>query len=161
LLYLTYFGYLLPGLWLKRLPFGRLIWSRWQSPLLLFIVLGIGGWRLYENREQARILRHETQQIEAAYHWLRAQPVSPGRANRVWLHAIFHELFFAHYEQQEPANRRDQLLSRPTSMSADQFDYLVIGRRPEDRKLPPPPANYRARYHDALVTIYQLTERPQ
>ncbi|GAB3583794.1 hypothetical protein [Hymenobacter daeguensis] len=160
LLYLTYFGYLLPALWLQRLPFGRLIRARWQSPLLLLAVLGLSGWRLYDNRAQARILRHETHQIAAAYRWLRAQPMPAGQPRRVWLHAIFHELFFAHYEQQEPAARRDQLLSRPAPMAGG-FDYLVIGRRPEDLKLPPPPPGYQARYHDDLVTIYQLTEQPR
>ena len=155
LLYLTYFGYLLVGIWLRKLPFRKLIPARWQSPLLLLIVLGIGGFRLYENQAQVRTLQHETYQIAAAYHWLRAQPATPGHPNRVWLHAIFHELFFAHYEQQEPPAQRDQLISHPAAASGG-YDYLIIGRRPEDRKIVAPP-NYWPRYHDDLVTIYQLS----
>ncbi|MBO2012549.1 hypothetical protein [Hymenobacter negativus] len=160
LLYLTFFGYLLGMLWLQRLPWERYIQARWQSPLLLLLVVSIGSYRLYENRSQVQALRHETQQVEAAYRWLRSQPQPVGQPARIWLHAIIHELFFLHYEQQEPAGRRDRLASQPATMATGGYDYLVIGRRPEDRKLPPPPPQYQARYHDDLVTIYQLTVQP-
>jgi hypothetical protein len=157
LLYLTFFGYLLAALWLRPLPWSRFVRRRWQSPLLLLAVAGIGGFRLYENRSQVQALRHETQQVERAYQWLRAQAAPAGHPKRIWLHAIIHELFFLHYEQQEAASRRDRLASKPANANTGGFDYLVIGRRPEDRKLPLPPPNYQARYHDDIVTIYQLT----
>jgi hypothetical protein len=161
LLYLSYFGYLLVALWLQRLPWSKYIRATWQTPLLLLAVVGIGGGRLYENRTQALALRHETQQVQAAYQWLRAQPGPAGRPKRIWLHAIIHELFFLYYEQQAPANQRDRLASQPAEMVTGGYDYLVIGRRSEDRNLALPPPTYRARYHDDLVTIYQQITPPQ
>lgn len=155
LLYLTFFGYLLPALWLQRATLWRKIPARWQSLLILTGVMALGGYRLYENQGQLRALRQESQRLEAAHRWLRAQPTAPGRPPRVWLHAAFHELFFAHYELRYPVAHRLRMATPRVTTPADGYDYLVIGKRAEDRTLPRPGAGYEARYEDALVTIYQ------
>jgi hypothetical protein len=155
LLYLTFFGYLLLALWLQRAVRWRSIPARGQLLLIMGGVTALGGYRLHENQGQLRALRLESQRLEAAYHWLRAQPAPRHQPPRVWLHAAFHELFFAHYELQTSAARRLLMVTQRVTTPAGGYDYLVIGKRAEDRALPRPGAGYEARYEDALVTIYQ------
>ena len=102
LLYLTFFGYLLGALLLVRLPWRRWLVARWRWPLVLALVVGVAAPRLYNHQAQVRASRAETQQLQQAYRWLRAQPRLPASAPaQVWLYAPLHELFFAHYIQQD------------------------------------------------------------
>ena len=148
LLHLTFFGYLLAVLWLSTWHGSQRLRPYWL--LGVAAVLGLGGWRLYENRGQVRALQHETRQLHRAYAWLSARPGPAPR--RVWLNAPFHELYFAHYAHTEgPVGLR--LTSSQAKRPAAAFDFLVLDRKAEAAGAAAP-TGYVVVYRDDLATIY-------
>ncbi|MCI1187548.1 hypothetical protein MON38_08965 [Hymenobacter sp. DH14] len=151
LLYLTFAGYLLLALLATRAarratrPFGLFRW-----PLIVAVVLGTGGLRLYRNLPQLRYSRHETQLLTQAYQWLRQQPTP--RPARVWLRAPLQALFFAHYNQ-TTNGPHPHLTAARNSWPGQAYDFIVLGNR-----FPAPAADqragYRLAYHDELISIY-------
>jgi hypothetical protein len=145
LLPLTFFGYLLVLLLLTE----RLRWPgrahRLTQVLALLGALGLGAYRLALDQPRLQASRHETRLFRQAYAWLQRQP----RAQRIWLNAPLHELFFAHYARQQPGALRE-LHSGRHWPAAGRYDYLVVKNQPAY----PAPASYRLAYHDELVHIY-------
>lgn len=158
LLYLTFFGYLLGGLLLRRLPMRRWLAARWQWPVIIVTVLSIGGWRLYRHQAQVRASRYETQQLEQAYHWLNSQPAKAAQPVRVWLYSPLHELFFAHYASQSKAKPHLQLQSGGKDGPRGAYDFVVLDNYfGATAKIIS--RQYQPVYHDYLVTIYQPTAK--
>ena len=153
LLYLTTAGYLLLALltaYVSRRAVRRLGALRW--PLIAATVLGTGGIRLYQNQTQLRYSQHETQLLTQAYQWLQRQPLPTAGPARVRLQAPLQALFFAHYNHTTAGP--SLLLSAGTITSPTPTDdFLVLGNR-MPRPNPTRLANYRAAYHDQLITIY-------
>ena len=151
--YLTLAGYLLlallalPG-WQRLARKLRLARLRWL--LIMVVVLGTGGYRLYRHQAQLRYARHEAQQLQQAYQWLREQPLVARRPVRVWLHAPLQALFFAHYNQLA-TGPRPQLTAQNTAWPAEKYDFVVLANQ-----LPAftPAAGYQRAYHDQFTTIY-------
>jgi hypothetical protein len=152
ILYVSFFGYLLAGLLLARVPMRRLMPNRLRWPLLVLMVLGVGSFRLYGNQAQVRASRHETQQLEQAYQWLRSQPMPGNRPTQLWMNAQLQELFFAHYEQQ---NGSHQLLMHSDSRKGPtkRYDFAVLDNYflAKDTVVH---ASYHQVYHDDFVTIF-------
>lgn len=154
LLYLTLAGYLLLVLLAARLAHRGPRWCRmaFRWPFIMAVVLGTGGFRLYQQQPQLRYSRHETKLLTQAYEWLRQQPHPAARPTRIWLHAPLQALFFAHYNQISP-HPGPLLVTRNEPWPAEAFDYIVLGNR-----FPAPAAGqasgYRRAYHDQLITIY-------
>ncbi|HEX8657094.1 MAG TPA: hypothetical protein VF690_06150 [Hymenobacter sp.] len=159
LLFVGYFGPLLSMLLLSQLP-----WRRWLPvsalwPLIGLAILLTGGLRLYKNQAQVRASRHETQLFQQAYGWLRKHALRPLVPARVWMNAPLHELFFAHYLQQEHDSiPRLALRTGSAATSTQPFDFLVLNRRlATQTKAPAPAPPYHQVYRDELVIIYAFS----
>lgn len=157
LLYLTYAGYLLLGLLLARA--GSRAFHRFQCQLhpwrwaaIAAVVVGVGGFRLYQNQAQLRSAQHETKLFEQAYHWLRRQPRPAGRPVRVWLRAPLQALFFAHYNQ-TTLGQGPQLVTYDAPWPAEAYDFIVLNNQ-FVASAASRTAAYRQVYHDQLITIY-------
>ncbi|WP_460502852.1 hypothetical protein, partial [Hymenobacter agri] len=155
LLYLTLAGYLLPALlaspgWrraARKLHLGRLQW-----PLIIGLILSIGGFRLYRNQPQLRYSRHEAALLQQAYQWLSTRPQPSTGPTKVWLHAPLQALFFAHYNQLAEGPR-PLLTTGNASWPDGKYDFIVLDNRQPG--LPAaPPAGYAQAYHDQFTTIY-------
>lgn len=156
ILYLTFYGYLLGGLLFMRLPIRRWLAARWQWPVVIGLILGIGGLRLYRHQAQVRASRYETQQLEQAYHWLNSQPTKSAQPVRVWLYSPLHELFFAHYAIQLEAKPHLHLQSGGKEGPHGAYDFVVLDNY-FDATAKIISRQYHPVYHDHLVTIYQPT----
>ncbi len=152
ILYLTFFGYLLGALLLMRLPIRRWLAARWHWPLIMGLIIGIGGFRLYRHQAQVAASRYETQQLEQAYRWLNSQRAGTAQPVRVWLYSPLHELFFAHYATQE-ARPHLRLQSGGKEGPSGAYDFVVLDNyfSATAKALE---ACYQPVYHDYLVTIY-------
>ena len=151
-LYLTFFGYLLGALLLMRLPIRRWLSGQLQWILIILVVAGTGTLRLYRHQTQVRASRAETQLLQQAYHWLQRQPVQSGQPAQVWLYAPLHELFFAHYLQQD-ATRHLLLQSGGSQGPRKSYDYVVLDNF-FTATAQTISQQYQPVYHDRLVTIY-------
>jgi len=153
LLYLTFAGYLLLALLAAqtgRHGIRQLSKLRW--PLIIAVVLGTGGFRLYRNQPQLNASQHETELLTHAYQWLRQQSLTPVRPARVWLQSPLQALFFAHYNQ-TTSGLHPLLQAGKGSWPSDAFDFIVLGNR-FPTPSPAQAANYSLAYHDQLITIY-------
>jgi hypothetical protein len=151
--YLTYFGYLFGTLVLSRLLLRRFVRTRFSLLLIILLIFGIGGGRVYFNRAEARHIRAEGQSIVAAHQFLRTHAKSNNEPTRVWLNSAWHELYFAHYEK-TAASQKLVLRSSPDGKTQqDVYDFLVLHNRlvgTAEAKT----TGYHSVYSDATVTIF-------
>ena len=152
ILYLTFYGYLLGVLLFACLPIRRWLAARWQWPVIIGMILSIGGFRLFRHQAQVRASRYETQQLEQAYRWLNAQPAGTTEPVRVWLYSPLHELFFAHYATQE-ARPNLRLQSGGKEGPRMIYDFVVLDNY-FSATAETINRHYQPIYHDYLVTIY-------
>ena len=152
ILYLTFFGYLLVALLLSTRNQLRGLPKQLRWPLVVGLIIAVGGYRIYQHQAQVRASRYETQQLEQAYRWLVEQPGSSSKPPRVWMNSPMHELFFAHYgiQQLQP---QLQLFSGTNQGPRGHYDFVVTGNyyAKTARSFNP---RYKPVYHDYLVTIY-------
>lgn len=153
-LYLTFFGYLLAALLLTRLPGRQWLSARMRWPLLVLFLAGVGTARLYHYQTQVQTSQAETQLLQQAYRWLRQYADGNRRPTQVWLDSPIHELFFAHYQQQN-ATRCLLLNSGGPEGPSKPYDLVVLDNYYSATAMLVK-QHYHAVYHDRLVTIYAV-----